>query len=94
MSFFLLFFTEVVAKAIAASTNEYAWAHTDHNEEYANEQSGWTNTDSKEILGLVALIMYMNVVGVLRLADCRLTAHLFAHGTLQLFQTLSPKFAT
>ena len=91
---FLAVFTQVDAKAIAAYTNEYAWAHTDHNQEYANEQGGWTNTDSREILGLVAFIIYMNVVKVVCVADCMSTARLLAHGTSQLFQTLSPKFAT
>ena len=58
---------------------------------YANEQGGWTNTDCREILGLVALIIYMNVMKVPRLADCRSTTmSLFALGTSQLFQTVSP----
>ena len=51
--------------------------HIEHNQEYANEQGGWTNTDSRDILGLVALIIYMNVVKVPRLDDCRSTARLF-----------------
>ena len=55
-----------------------------------NKVDGQTLTVEKYF---VALIIYMNVVNVPRLADCRSTAHLFAHGTSQLFQTLSPKLA-
>ena len=85
----VIFFTQVVAKALAAYTNECAWAHIQHDQEYANEQGRWKNIDSREILGLVALIICMNVVNAPRLANCRSTAHLFAHGTSQLFHTLS-----
>ena len=45
---FLLFFTQVVAKAIAAYTNKYAWAHIAHNQEYAeNKVDGQTLTEEK-----------------------------------------------
>ena len=51
----------------------------------------WTTTDSGEILGLVALTIYMNVVKVPCVADCGSTACLFAHGMSQLFQTFITK---
>ena len=52
----VLYATQVVAKAIAAYTNEYAWAHTEHNQEYAkNKVDGKTLTVEKYLDVLLSL---------------------------------------
>ena len=84
-------------RTIPAAENrgdKYAWAHIEHNQEYAKNKVDEQALTVEKYLDLFALTVYMNVVKVPCLADCASTACLFVHGMSQLFQTLSPKFAT
>ena len=58
IDFLKLFFTIDVVNSIACRANAYAWKNIINKQSYANCQGAWVETNVKEIMNFIALLIY------------------------------------
>lgn len=64
LNFFRLLFTVQLGDSRATHTNSYAWAYISKKKSYANKEGAWSETNPKEIMNFIALLIYQGSVKV------------------------------
>ena len=64
LNFFRLLFTVQLGDSRATHTNSYAWAYISKKKSYANKEGAWSETNPKEIMNFIALLVYQGSVKV------------------------------
>ena len=62
IDFYKLFFTIDVDNCIVCHTNPYAWKIIINKKSYANRQGTWIETNNKEVMNFIVLLIYQRLV--------------------------------